>query len=218
MDTSMLTLLFQDKTAIESLAGINLDGVQLGMTPFQLEHFVLNRREFPTDFARFQQAKLELYHRIQILFDLHYQYRKAEAEIKLAEGEIERLQEEALGKTREAKIELQQIEKAKNEFQLTHIRQQALDRLKEALVFKEVYEAHRQFDEMNPKEMAELEEESWKIKSAYYPELQERYGLTPCGFIQLPHETGGLEALMKERQSLIGRESGLPARLPVKRK
>lgn len=195
--STLASCLFEnsDSDRLKPLLEIDFKGVTLGMTPFQIRHFVLNRKEFCTDFAQFQQAKLELYHRVMVLFDLYYQYRKASAEIKLAEGEIERLMNEPDGKIKEAKIELQEIEIEKNQFQILNIKKQAKDKLAEALVFYDVYQRYKYFDEMSKEELEKYEEESWKIKSAYYPELTERYGLTPNGILKLPHEEGGIEAL-----------------------
>lgn len=192
-----LSVLF-DGSDGEQLFELNLDGVQTCMTPFQIQHFVLNRQEFTTDFAQFQQAKLELYQRQQIFYDLYYQYRKAQAEIKLFEAENEELQKQPDGKIKEAKLELKQIEVDKSQWQLASIKKQAADKLREALVFLKTYTAYKKFDKMKQEELAKYEEESWRIKSAYYSELKERYGLTPTGFLQLPHERGGLKALIEQ--------------------
>lgn len=203
MDTKILAPLFNDRKSIGFLSELELDGVQLGMTPFQIEHFVLNRREFTTDFARFQQAKLELYHRLQTLFDLYYQHRTARANILLAEGTIEDLQRQKPGKTKDSRIELQKIEIERNNLMLLNIRHTAGEKLREAAVFKKVYDRYKKFDSMKPKEMAKLEEEAWRIKSAYYPELKERYGLTPEGFLKLPHEKNGIKNLAGDQPEAL---------------
>ncbi len=202
MDTVALKSLFTDQKSIEFLSEIEMDGVQLGMTPFQIQHFVLNRREFTTDFAQFQQAKLELYHRLQNLFDLYYQRRTARANILLAEGTIENLERKKPGKIRDAKIELQKVELDRNNFTLLNIQHTAMEKLKEASVFKKVYDKYKKFDSMKPEEIAKLEEEAWRIKSAYYPELGERYGLTPSGFLALPHEKNGIKELTGDQHGI----------------
>jgi len=203
---------FEKRKEIEQLLEINLDGFFAHMTPFQIQHFVFNKKEFPTDFAQFQQAKLELYHRIQTLFDLYYQFRKANAEVKLAEGTIEGLEKEPDGKTKEAKVELQKIEIEKNKFQIVGIKKQAMDKVNEMVVFADTYQKFKKFDEMTAEELAKYEEEVWRIKSAYYPELPERYGLTPSGFIKLPHENGGLQALIEMQQRQLNPPKGTRGR------
>ena len=194
-DLAELYALVDNENASE-LFNFNLNGVQTCMTPFQIEHFVLNKKEFPTDFAQFQQAKLELYQQLQTLFERLFDYREKKANIKLVEGEIEELQREKGGKIKEARIELKKIEIEKNNFQIGNIKKIAKDKLNEALVFYKVYQKYKKFDEMDTAELAKYEEENWKIKSVYYPELPERYGLTPSGFLKLPHENGGLNALI----------------------
>jgi hypothetical protein len=204
-----LSVLFDNnKEAISSLFNFNFDGAPTCMSAFQIRRFVLNRREFPTDFAQFQQAKLELYQRIQILFDLYFQFREANAQIKLAEGKIEQLEKEPDGKIKEANIELQKIEIEKNKFKIINIKKQAMDKLNEMLVFGETYKKFKKFDEMKPEELAKHEEESWRIKSAYFLELHERYGLTPSGFLKLPHENGGLKALIDIQQKKLNPPKG----------
>jgi hypothetical protein len=206
---SVLNVLFDDnKEGIASLFDFNLNGVSTSMSPFQIRFFVLNKREFPTDFAQFQQSKLELYQRIQILFDLYYQFREASANIKLSEGKIEQLENEPDGKIKEANIELQKIEIEKNKFKILSIKKQAMDKLNEMIVFGETYKKFKKFDEMKPEEIAKNEEEAFRIKSAYYPELLERYGLTPSGFLKLPHENGGLEALIDIQQKQLNPPKG----------
>lgn len=194
--------LFSQVTDIESvkeILDIDIGKVPLGMTEFQINNFVLNRREFPTDLMQFQQTKLEIHTRILVFADLYYQYRDAKARIKLAEGKIEDLKNTAQGlnaKVKEAKIELQEIEIEKNQFKLKNIQHMAKEKLRETLAFYKAYQKFRLFESMKPEELAKLEEEGWKIKSAYYPEIQQRYCLTPDGFIPLPHEQGGLQVMI----------------------
>ncbi|GEM_PF-3584204 len=195
MDKNILVI-FDDKEG-EKLADLSLKGVQTSMTPFQINHFVLNRQEFTTDFARFQQAKFELYKRVQNFYDLYYQYREASAEIDLLNAEIEQTGK-SVSKTKEAKTELKRIAVERHKFKIACIKKEASDRLEEALVFLAVYEKHKHFDELSREEMEKHEEEAWRIKSAYYPELRDRYGLTPKGFLKLPHEGGrGLKGLIE---------------------
>ena len=122
--------------------------------------------------------------------------------------EIEELQREKGGKIKEARIELKKIEIEKNNFQIVNIKKIAKDKLNEALVFYKVYQKYKKFDEMDTAELAKHEEENWKIKSVYYPELPERYGLTPSGFLKLPHENGGLNALIALQKKALNPPKG----------
>jgi hypothetical protein len=186
--------LFDDKEKDEfkEFFNLSLGNVIMGMTPFQIRHFILNRREFPTDFAQFMQAKLELFQRVQLLNEMVFDYQKTEAEIDLAEIEIEELRQKE-GKRPPIQIRLQEIEIAKGRLKLANIKKVAVDKLREAIIFLESFKKYEYFDLQTERTLAMAEEESWRIKSAYYPELGERYGLKPEGFVKLPHENGGLK-------------------------
>lgn len=181
----------QEIEEFKELFDLDLGNVPTYMTPFQIKHFVLNKREFPTDFAQLCQAKLELFQRIHVLYDLYYDYRKAKAEIELAEAEIEELGQQE-GKKARAQIKLQEIEIDRRLWQLVSIKKKALDILQEAMSFFRAYQQYRKLEELSPEALAKLEEKTWHIKSTYYRELTERYGLTPDGFLKLPHEEGKL--------------------------
>lgn len=197
-----------DLEKFEKAFDIKLDGITFSMTDFQINHFVLNKQEFPTPFARFLQTRVEIYTRVTNLIDMYYQYRECLAKITLAEGKIQQLssepmdnvrwqQAQALKEIREAKIALHRLEIDKNKFRMEALRNQAIDKVREASVFYAAYKELRHFETDPPEKVREAEEEYWKIKSAYYPELVQRYGLTPGGFLKLPHEVGGLP-LLKE--------------------
>ncbi len=193
--------LFKDKSDIENIKGIldiDIGRIPNGMSDFQIENFVLNKREFTNELFQYKQSKVELFTRMNGFVDSYYQLREAQAKIKLAEGRIEDLQNNGNNlnvKIRDAKIELQEIEIEKNKFRLSSIEKQAKEKLREALVFYNAYDKYKYLENKSPEEIAKLEEEGWRIKSAYYQELFERYQWTPKGRLQLPHEIGGLKIL-----------------------
>lgn len=200
MSEKLLSILESDKldlTKLEDAFDIKFD-ITFGMTPFQIRNFVMNKKEFPNDFAQFLQARMEIYHRVNTIVDLWYQYRECVSKIKLAEGRIEKFEkEETYTKIREAKIELQKLEIEKNRFRKDNIKNQIIDKSKESYIFYEIYKKHKHFETDPPEKISMEEEEYWRIKSAYYPELMQRYGLTPSGFLKLPHENGGLNNIIK---------------------
>ena len=187
-----------DITAIENLLKLNVNGLTDGMSQFQINHFVLNKQEFPTPYAQFLQARHEIYLRINTFIDLYFQHRECLAKVQLAEGRMEKIKnEETYPKLKRAKLELQEIEIEKNGLRLASIQTQAEDKVREMQVFYEKYKEHRHFETDPPEEIQAAEEEYWKIKSGYYPELRDRYGLTPAGFLELPHENGGVNKLIE---------------------
>lgn len=195
-DLSILDNDTLDLSKVQELIGINIEKINLGMTPFQITNFVLNKKEFPTPFAQFLQSRSELYLRANTIIDLYFQYRECIAKITLAEGRKEKIeQEEAVSKIKEAKLELQSIEIDKNKLRMQNIKNQIVDKLKETKVFYEVYKKNKHFETDSIEDIQKAEEEYWRIKSAYYPELPARYMLTPQGFMELPHEKEGLKGL-----------------------
>lgn len=197
--------LFDNPLITEPLFDINLNNIKLGMTEFQIKNFVLNKKEFTNPLFIFHQTKLELFNRIQSIHDLYYQYKTFKAKIKLAEGRIEELKTKrdiSNEKIREAKIELQELEIEKSNIAIINIKKQAQEKLNETLIFYEIFKEYELLDCATTEELKRLEEEGWKIKSAYYPELLERYGLTPKGFLSLPHENGGLKVLIEIQDNI----------------
>lgn len=201
MKNQILTIFHdnQDKENITNIISTDLGKIPIGMTQFQIENFVLNRKEFSTPLMQYQQAKMELFMRLQGFIDSYYQLREAQAKIKLSEGRIEELEanKESNQKVREAKIELQQIEIEKNQFKVNSVETQAKEKLREVLCFSQIFNKYKYLEDLPQEELNKMEEEGWCIKSAYYNELPERYGLTVNGFIQYPHEIGGLKGLLK---------------------
>lgn len=214
-EKEQISYLFNNKYDIEKIREIfSIDlafiPAESGMSEFQLKHFLISEREFPTDLMKFRHAKFEIKHRRNIFIDLYYQYRESEAKIKLAEGEIEDFQSVQDShninsgtnqKIKDAKIELQRIEIEKNRYKIHTIEEEAAKILTETKIIYDIYNKFKKFDEMSKEELLELEEDGWKVKSAYYPELQERYWLTPEGFEKLPHENGGLKTLLNFRSN-----------------
>lgn len=201
MQTTLLDLLNKNKldiSEIEEKLDMKIDGMTFGMTPFQINHFVLNKQEFPTPYSQFLQARMEIHTRVNTFIDLYYQYRECLANIMLAQGRMDKIEaEETYPKIKDARLELQRIEIEKNELKMDSIHSQAEDKMRELQVFYETYKEHRHFETDPPDVIQAKEEEYWKIKSAYYPELKDRYGLIPSGFLTLPHENGGLEKLIE---------------------
>lgn len=193
--------LFNNQSDIENIKSI-LDADILtpssGMTAFQIDNFVLNKKEFCNPLFQYQQAKLEIMGRVNTFIDFYYQYREAKAKVKLAEGRIEELNSKSNInlKVKEAKTELQNIEIEKNNFKLKSIEAQAKDKLRETLIFYKTYDKYKYIEGLPKEEIAKMEEEGWRIKSAYFMELLDRYGLTPKGQIIYPHEKDGLKGLL----------------------
>lgn len=179
----------------------DMDKINLGMSDIQIRYFVLNRKEFTNDFALFKQAKFELYSRIQALIELYYEWKTAVAKNKQYSGEYNKLKPRkprrllflSLNKDsdeiKEGKSELIQIKIERNKIKMLNIKKQIQDKLKETNSFYKIYKDYKYIEELSEEELKKLEEESWKLKSCYYPELVTRYNFTPKGYVPYAHET-----------------------------
>lgn len=215
--------LFKDKSdldRIKEVIDVDLGKIPMGMSTFQIDNFVLNNREFTNDLFLYKQAKMEISTRINGFFDAYYQLKEAHAKVLLAEGEIEDLLNNSQSvntKIKEAKIELQEIEIEKNKFRVSSLEQQSKDKLREILAFYRTYDKYRYLEDKSQEELTKLEEEGWRIKSAYYQELVERYQLTPKGFFKLAHQDGGLNKLIelqdREEKRILGQLKGQSGQL-----
>lgn len=181
--------IFQNESR-KDLASVleNIETVPLGMSEFQINHFVLNGIEFPTDWAKFQHIKLQLRVAIGSLVDMYFQIQEAHATIALAKGQIEELENGVKSKVSSAKQKLRQISIEKNEFKINSVKQTAYEKLREIMCFYALFQNLKKFNSITLEESKQLEEETWKIRAMYNPEFKNRYGLSPAGFLKLPHE------------------------------
>ncbi len=183
--TDQLLVLLNDEQK-KLIGSVQLSGA---MTPFQIRHFVLNKREFPTPFAQLQQAKREIIVRRNSLVEASFEYRKALATKEIEEMELEALKAQPPSRLRDAQIALAEIRVQEQAWKAETIKERAQEQLSEVAVFLETYHQHAHLEQESDETLAKLEEEYWRIKSAYYPEMREMYQLTPDGFEALPHET-----------------------------
>jgi hypothetical protein len=189
-ETKFVLDLFKENGNKQDLTQLleDIKSVPMGMSEFQINHFVLNGIEFPTDWAKFQQTKLQLHLGIQSLVDMSFQAQEAQANIELAQGQAEELEAGMVSKVTAAKIKLREISIEKNRFKIASIQYTAKEKLREILAFYAMFKSLKDMDSITPEQSAELEEATWKLRAAYNPEFKNRYGLTPDGFIPLPHE------------------------------
>ena len=190
-------ILFPDRSTPLDLLAIGIPKVPLGMSDYQVKHFVMNFREFPTPFAQYAQSKLEVYSALNAIWDMYYNCRKALLDKALAECEIERLMSAEQTQRTEIEIELQRLEIEKCDFAIANLRLSAMSKLAELKSFMDIYKTYQYLEDESAEALSILEDESWRIKSAYFSDIQERYGLSPGGFGCLPHQMGGIEALLK---------------------
>lgn len=198
----------QDMEKLKSLLSVDMDNLvqaSNGRTKFQIENLTaLNPKESTNDYLKYQQVKLEYHNLIQNFINMLHEHNKAQADTLVAEAEIEKLinAKNLSNKMRQAKIVQQNVEIDRNKYQIFMIKKMANVKIKELAILKEYYDNLKYIDDLPPEQIAQMEEEGYKIKSAYFQELIDRYGLTPKGFIEYPHVKGGLNALLEVYESL----------------
>ena len=215
LEKNNIVKLFDDpnKELLKSLLDVDIDNLIAstnGTTRFRLLHLTaLSEKESPNDYLKYEQVKMEYYNRIKLFIDLLHQYNKAQADMMVIEAEIDELNinKELSTKLIQAKIAQHNVENDRLEYQIFTIKKIASAKLAELNILKEVYDRLKYIDDIPQNEKAKLEEEGYRIKSAYFQELIDRYGLTPQGFIKYPHEEGGLKGLLEVYQKNINKYS-----------
>ncbi len=178
-----------DRSLLQNLLETIACPEDLAASPFQVHNFILNRREFCTDWAQMKQAKTEIFHRLCDLNEMAYDYAKKRLELRRLQRRAELL-DQAVEDTvmREIERDAIALEVQREHFQVAMIRIQAHARFLEAAEFFTVYQKFRALESLPAPEIAELEERQWRIKSRYFPELRDRYNMTPDGLRPLPHQ------------------------------
>lgn len=148
----------------------------LGMTAYQIKNFVLNKKEYPTEWAKLQQAKLELYIRFKNIILLYFDWLEAKAKAKLYE-EMMRELSKSPSPVDKAKKEIYRVKMLKEQFKMDEIIKIVNDKIKECKTFLEVYEKYKHLDDLPENEKEKLIEKTWKEKVMMMPTVfEERYG------------------------------------------
>lgn len=155
----------KDELFIASIGEL-LDTVHLGMSELQIEKFVLNKVDFPTDFGKYKQAKLELWVRFQNIINSYFDYEKTLAEIEYLQAKIEELRREG-NKVSLAKAKIYEVEIERKKFNLEVIKKTVSEKLREAKVFYRVYDRFKHFERLSKDELDELEKQFWIEKAKY---------------------------------------------------
>lgn len=165
------------------------------MTPVQIQSFVLNDMEFPTDFSRLNQCKLELGNRYFELRDLYFQHEKAQLQAQLKDEEIE-------NEKHPIRRKMLELDKAQELLKAAGIESRVRVILAEARVFHAIFQQTRHLDQLSHEERQRLEKEFWAEKALNMPlTFEEKYG---PGLLK---ELWGEELyseFVKRRQSIVG--------------
>jgi len=141
------------------------------ITSIQVNKLVLNDIEYPTEYAKVKQAKLELMSRYYNIVDSYYDIKKKELELELLDEEIEK-EEHSIKK------KLKQLEKEKNTIQLQSIKSRLEVIMKEIKIYHTHYKQYNgKYNNLTDENKSTLEEEMWEKKALNNPVVfEERYG------------------------------------------
>ena len=173
----------QDELFIVSIGEI-FDSLQLGMSDIQIEKFVLNDFDFPTEWGKYKQSKLELWVRFQAIVTQYFEYEKLLAEIELLEAEIDELK--SIGdRISLAKARVKEIEIEQRKFRLEVIKKTIMDKLREARAFYRTFSKLKdKFENLTEEKIRELELEFWREKAKFDPtgKLKAYLGIEPTEY------------------------------------
>jgi len=183
-----------DRRLFQAMADL-MERFHSGITPIQIEHFVLNDVEFPTEYGKFEQVKAELVKRYGEIVFLYYEIKKAviRAQLKGEEAESER---------HPLKRSLLELEKEEEEFKAQSARNRLRSILCEARTFIGIYDKHKAFDALPEAEREKLEAKQWAAKALNMPDVfEQRYGRD---FMIKAIGEARYEAFLERRRRLLG--------------
>lgn len=143
-----------DKNIVSEISGY-FNTVKLGHTDLQIKKFILNNTEYPTDYGKFCQAKLELWTRFECLLSSHYEYHKLQKEIEIEESRIEEKKhilltaiKSFMKKRINAEIGLCELEIHNKSWRMRTIQKRVSEKIREMHSFYESLKEHEhEFDE-----------------------------------------------------------------------
>lgn len=160
----------EDRTILSEIGNFLTDFSQ-PISSVQVNKLVLNDIEYPTEYAKVKQAKLELMSRYYSIVDSYYDIKKKELELELLDEEID-------NEHHPIKKKLKQLEKEKNTIQLQSVKSRLDTVMKEIKIYYNHYNQYNgKYNNLSDEDKCALEEEMWKNKAINNPVIfEERYG------------------------------------------
>ena len=127
--------------------------IDLGMTHFQITHFVLNDKEFPTAASKYFQARKEMFSRYTNLVNQYHECRLLEAEAELLNVEMFELEETAAQKAPQgnrvarerATVHLLTVKREQKLMRIQFVKKEAMRQLRE---FQAFWQNHQHYGAM----------------------------------------------------------------------
>lgn len=161
----------------------------------QVNKLILNNIEYPTDYAKIKQTKLELMSRYYSIVDSYYDIKKKELELELLNEEIEK-------EHHPIKRKLKQLEKEKNIIQLQSVKSRLDTIMKEINIYYNYYNQYNgKYNNLSNEDKCKLEEELWIKKALNNPIIfEERYG----NFIKEILGENKYKSYLEKRKIMVG--------------
>lgn len=161
----------EEDRAILNEIGNFLSDFSQPITSVQVNKLVLNDIEYPTEYAKVKQAKLELMSRYYSIVDSYYDIKKKELELELLNEEID-------NEHHPIRKKLKQLEKEKNTIQLQSVKSRLDTVMKEINIYYNHYTQYNgKYNNLSDEDKCTLEEEMWEKKAINNPVIfEERYG------------------------------------------
>jgi len=160
----------KDKQMLSEI-GQFMDKYRSKTTEIQIKSFVLNDVEYPTEYGKWQQAKVELNARYQNIVETYFELKELDVKIRREEARMKSTDLDEFDK------ELAGIEAEKLKLRY----KSQLNRLKtivdEARIYYEVFNMYPEFHDMDEETEKQYEAAQWGRKALNMPFIfQERYG------------------------------------------
>ena len=163
------------------------DDIDCGMTDFQITHFVLSDKDFPTAAAKYFQARKELFVRYTNLVNGYQECRELEAEMGLLDAQIMEIEGKDLTPTKRALAHLFIVKREKKAVRVAFVKKEASRQVREMQSF---WRNHQHYGAMlRPGVTQELAEpEKWSALAAQPIRWWERVKMLVTGHAPRPVE------------------------------
>lgn len=152
-----------------------LEDFTVPYSDIQVGKLILNDNEYPTEYSKAQQSKLELVTRYHNIVNMYYDIKKKELEIQLKEEEINELNSSQIKKDN-IKAQISELDKEQLVLQINSIKAKLKSVLKEMQLYYKYYNINNG-KKLTDEEREILEVEFWKQKAMKNPvTFEDRYG------------------------------------------
>lgn len=158
-----------DKIMLENIFAFS-EKMNTGVSAIQVENFILNDIEFPTEYGKYKQTQAELVHRLNQVVDIYYESQEKKIKIRQKEKKIQENMDTL-------ECELLELQKEKLAIQLKNANIRLKTIVAEARIFYDIFQEYSEFHNLSSAEQLVQEKIQWAKKTLNMPTVfEERYG------------------------------------------